>query len=1826
MRKKIRYMFTLLLSVLLIIQLLGVYQTASDIVDEQDGDEEMLRMIVYDFENGHDEIRENDDINVIGSYDSFTVIETTKTQAEAIEERGYMIDRVISENRPYWISKESFDSLQNIFTQKAETGVYILEFTAPLKQSWREELKGEGFEFYERTRGFSYLVRYDGKDIDRFTKKSFIESYSSYGPEYKIDEDLIPHLKDKGSLLTLKLKLTSDSDSNTLKESIEPFDGELITFQKGTLDYNSATIRLDSSKLRYLARNPHVLRVSEKPRYELLNDDASWVVQSFDTSDKVRTIWDKGIYGQNQIIGIADTGIDYDHAMFRHAENEVGEPGEDHRKVVSYHEYADHKDTDYSGHGTHVTGSAVGDWKSYGEPDEYDGMAPAGKVAFFDIGKDGDALEIPDDLNELFQAQYDSGARIFSNSWGSNASYYTSSSEECDEFMWNNNDALILFANGNSGPENNTVSSPASAKNVVSVGNSINDVSEDMASSSSKGPTDEWRLKPTVAAPGTSIISADSDGDLTTMNDGLTTMTGTSMATPIVAGSTALVRQYYMDGWYPSGDTDEQNGFVPSGSLLKATLINSAWSMEGEYTGGAIPSNGQGWGKVNLEDALYFEGDSRKLEILNNGSEEEISTSGESHEHEIYVEEGQDLKITLAWTDYPGASLQNDLNLLVEDPNGNTFRGNVFSEGYSESGGNFDDNNVSEQVFLKRSDLIEGKYTIKVIGESISVSPQRYSLLTTGEVVGTTESISFGHEKYNKYPITDDIGVRLQSPSSNEDSTKVESHTVVVNSTTDAQGESLTLFESNEDSGIFTGNISITNESGKEGILQVMDGDSVEVKFEYNNSKVLTATTRINSNAPKLVDLNPPSPVDNTLLPHTAKISWTTDIMAYGKLEYGVNKRLDNTATHPFYSYNSSVILEDLKPNTRYYYKLIFVDECEKSIVAVEDNQGALYTFKTPRWPTVIGEGYSGYVQSISDNTDSIFDEDYFYSGYYYEETLFGPQEGPFYSAIMFETNHISELDIRSAALHLTPKSSYSPSDEEELWKFEVLEDTVENAFPDPSYSQINNAEPLFTIDELYSSELADVDDIDILDISDEHLDRMEENLNDGNLVVRIKGPTDIEYTNVKSWYSGHQISNEGDLFNAPQLRINDFESSKGKLRLDKDYYSDDDFVHIELLYETSEDYVDVSVSSNSDPTEIRLQETRNGTNTFTGHVELNGEDGLSATHGEVLEVEFINQDSKKLTDTATVDTEPPSISNITTDVRNDLSAVISWESNKPASSTTVYGGTEELGGEVYDSQYKTEHEVRLTGLTTGMDYHYKIISTDEAGNSQVADNDGSPFTFKTPSSNIQPSILLVEDAGDTSNYKTALDDLDLNYDFESTAGDTIPSSELKHYDIVVWVVGGFTDTLTLRERELIAGYLENGGNLYLNGEDIGYDIGETSFYRDYLHSEFIKVNGDGEEISGFQSDPISGGLNDLSIGGTYPDLIAPADSYATPAFYYNTGDNASIRAETDNYKLVYMACEFFEGSEEQNLKTELMGNITDWFNPMENDEIGPFVGLDAERYNELNWNETLEFDTIIDDSIARGSAIETAEFYMDTTCDESDGRPLEKAEMIDDESIARFTGTLETSELSYGNHFLYIRGQDEKGNWGDYSRFRFEIVNDDTSDLKTYSKNLSIDGENDGWNFISTNLIPEEDELSSVLDEQVIDLIEKVLYYDSESDEWNSYMPSRSDHFNDDIPLDQTMGIWIRVADDCKLTFSGYEPDSTKITVNPGWNMIGYPSSTTTTENIPEEVTKIGYFDATKNDNIAYEYDTDNFEFEPGKGYWIYNDADYTVEYWIEY
>ncbi|HEX5041269.1 MAG TPA: S8 family serine peptidase [Candidatus Polarisedimenticolaceae bacterium] len=534
-----------------------------------------------------------------------------------------------------------------------------------------------------------------------------------------------------------------------------------------------------------IAERNDVFWVGARGRRTLANDTSVWVGQSGLNGGMTTPIFSKGIYGAGQIAAVLDTGLDADACYFRDAV--VGLPltnigngtavNPNHRKVLAVDflwtadDPANPTRWDSEGHGTHVAGTLAGD---FGVPilhDTGDGMAPAAKLVIQDAGYAADACgDLPgigcpvSDLTPVFQQAYDQGARVHSNSWNDNENapvqnFYSDASVDVDAFMWSHPDFLIVFACGNNAFGGfGTIGSPSTAKNGMATGATYNGPSAIYLSDiSAWGPTADGRIKPDVLFPGASIASAANDSNVTTNNCSTQGRTGTSMTAPGVSGMALLTRQYFMDGWYPSGAPVPGDGFTPSAALLKAMLVNSAVAIQFDAEGRpiTIPGNEQGWGRVLLDNALHFSGDKRGLWVQDNAGSFTSPADAPIVIQLNMTATGEPLKVTLAWTDYPSTpaatNLVNDLDLRVDGPSGG-FWGNQFFQGVSRGGGTADRLNNLEQVLI--ANPASGNYSIQISPHAIPAGPQSFSLVVTG---GSFTVTSGPHPSYWSH-VVDDSG------------------------------------------------------------------------------------------------------------------------------------------------------------------------------------------------------------------------------------------------------------------------------------------------------------------------------------------------------------------------------------------------------------------------------------------------------------------------------------------------------------------------------------------------------------------------------------------------------------------------------------------------------------------------------------------------------------------------------------------------------------------------------------------------------------------------------------------------------------------------------------------------------------------------------------------------------------------------------------------------------------------------------------------------------------------------------------------------------------
>ena len=538
-----------------------------------------------------------------------------------------------------------------------------------------------------------------------------------------------------------------------------------------------------ASALSAAAALPEVEAIETAHRFRFLNQDAVWVHQSFvGPSPQQTPVFDHGIFGCGQIVGIADSGQDYDACFFRDTVNgpppivscaaapcPPAAPAPGRRKDILYYNWSGTPNGDddtcpatitgANGHGTHTSGSIAGDNSPYANCTTFstpgrnggDGLAPGAKLVVQEMG---DGLEYLNDrggtLWNLTDVAFQNGARIHSDSWGGGCLDpqdqcvpgctipYDSFARDADLAMWSHPDLLVLVAAGNSGcPAPVSISTPGTAKSVVTVGALQHGVNASLPSSfSSQGPVEDGRLKPTVGAQGESTVSARSDANPGTNNCSTCSLNGTSMAAPTAAGLAALVREYYTAGFYATGARNAGAGITPTGALVKATLIDGAVALSGAAPG---PDFDEGYGRILLGGTLAFTGSPFVLRV--DDRREGIVTGGVvTHAYDVAA--GTPFRAILAWTDYPAAlgaavARVNELKLEVIDPSGTVWfqtldAGTGAPRATSNPADPHDTRNVEERLVFNAP--AAGRWVVRVRGVSVPWGPQPFALVVRGSL------------------------------------------------------------------------------------------------------------------------------------------------------------------------------------------------------------------------------------------------------------------------------------------------------------------------------------------------------------------------------------------------------------------------------------------------------------------------------------------------------------------------------------------------------------------------------------------------------------------------------------------------------------------------------------------------------------------------------------------------------------------------------------------------------------------------------------------------------------------------------------------------------------------------------------------------------------------------------------------------------------------------------------------------------------------------------------------------------------------------------------
>lgn len=565
----------------------------------------------------------------------------------------------------------------------------IIQFENIPAEKEREQLKQAGIDLLDYIPNNAYTATVTGSLSAAALSQVKARAIVEMGPEQKMEPSLasgifpVRIVKTAGTAdvwISFPGSFSYETVSNELKA--RNFDIITTTWK----DYRIIGLRIASNRLRELASLPVVEYVQAAPKEdEPINNKSTANARANILHSSLPG--QRNLLGQGVTIGIGDDSNPLSHVDFSgRIINRAAIPG--------------------GFHGVHVIGIAGG---AGIVEEKYAGYAPKATIV-------SQAVSNILAYAPAYVQDYD--MVITNNSYGNvvddcaSFGVYDLYSRVMDQQAFQMSSLQHVFAAGNSGTFNcgpylsgfsNVLGGYQTAKNVISVGNT-NEVAV-LRVSSSRGPVRDGRIKPEIVAQGTSVIST-YPGNLYISNS------GTSMASPAVAGGLALLYQRYRQ---------LHNGANPKNGLMKALLCNGATDL-----GNPGPDYSFGFGWMNLL---------RSVKMLENNNYYASSVNANAiNTHSIVFPPGSSiaqLKVMLYWNDSAAAvlashALVNDLDLQVTDPSSavhypqllDTIPANVNNTAVTGA----DHVNNIEQVVINNPGA--GTYTFSVKGTTIPFSNQ----------------------------------------------------------------------------------------------------------------------------------------------------------------------------------------------------------------------------------------------------------------------------------------------------------------------------------------------------------------------------------------------------------------------------------------------------------------------------------------------------------------------------------------------------------------------------------------------------------------------------------------------------------------------------------------------------------------------------------------------------------------------------------------------------------------------------------------------------------------------------------------------------------------------------------------------------------------------------------------------------------------------------------------------------------------------------------------------------------------------------------------------
>lgn len=614
-------------------------------------------------------------------------------------------------------------------TESDGHGLRFVQFSQTIRGAWLEDLAAAGIRPLQYYPDDTYLVWAQDSALARTAAHPQVRWQGNYLPSWKIAPDLG---KRSGTIRNVGVFFYNDGDVDAVLAALGRGGARVLNHAPAQTDgvFHNAWIEVDAANLPVLAALPQVVWLEHASPAPILDDEMSDQISARNYSGANVPVtgyspWLDliGYRGNGVTWAVIDSGVDLTHPdLAGRIAGGVTYPG-----CPAGNGPGD--DNASGGHGTHVAGIIAGS-AATGLTDAQGflyglGMAPAVRIFAQNPICVGSVPWPPTGGWQVLSKDALLGGAVGGNgSWTSGESggtSYTAAARTWDQIIRDGNfdtsaaePFIMVFSAGNSGPGAGTLTAPKAAKNPIITASSRNyrvgDI-DAISSFSSRGPTNDGRFGPTIATPGEQIASARRVAGASQCNTAIAGTSnqyafcsGTSMASPHAAGAAALLTEWWRD---------ENGGATPSPAMIKALLINGAKPV-GTAT---IPNSTFGWGRVDVPGSMGLD----QISSVYVDQSQVLTTVGAQWQATYGVPDtGRPLRVSLAWTDAAAATganpaLVNNLDLEVET-NGQLYRGNVFANHASTTGGSADTRNNTEGVLIANPG---SSVTVRVIAANL---------------------------------------------------------------------------------------------------------------------------------------------------------------------------------------------------------------------------------------------------------------------------------------------------------------------------------------------------------------------------------------------------------------------------------------------------------------------------------------------------------------------------------------------------------------------------------------------------------------------------------------------------------------------------------------------------------------------------------------------------------------------------------------------------------------------------------------------------------------------------------------------------------------------------------------------------------------------------------------------------------------------------------------------------------------------------------------------------------------------------------------------------